>query len=184
MKPSQVTKWDFVEKDIEEAKKKNKAKTYAQGLEEAKSWFHSDRVFPVYGEDSDEEEEEEEEEEETEKSQKSEKREKNEKGNKRDTKEKVTKEKEELKPVNEKKRKSVTKDVDIEAPVAKKPRGRQQTGVIEGGTGHDEMAISSDEDAPYKVPFANIKKARRVRVMRKLGLYPPEGSLFKATAHV
>lgn len=135
---AQLKVWEFDEKSFEDAKKKNKAKSYQQGLEEAMEWFNSDKVFPVPGKAA---------------------------------------AKSESKATNkpeDKKRKA--KDPEADAPPTKKPKKAAATVV------HDDDLSESEEDAPYKIPFPDPKKARRVRVMRKLGLYPPEGSLFKAQA--
>lgn len=68
----------------------------------------------------------------------------------------------------EKKRKS--SEADADAPTAKRAK---KAVLVE-----EESDSESDSDAPYKIPYHDASKARRVRVMRKLGLYPPEGSLF------
>lgn len=65
------------------------------------------------------------------------------------------------------------KEVEAEAPPAKKPKKATSVAAVE-----DDFLSSSEEDAPYKATVADEKKARKVRVMRKLGLCPPEGSLF------
>ena len=120
-------------------KKKNKAKSYQQGLAEAKEWFQGDKMFPL------------------------------------PTKAAAKPEPKPVAKQEDKKRKA--KDVETDAPPAKKSK-KSPTTV------HDDAHLSdSDDDVPFKIPFHDPKKARRVRVMRKLGLYPPEGSLFNVTTH-
>lgn len=131
MKSSQVSVCDLFSTEAEELKKKNKAKQWRQGFEEAQEWLASDQEFPVY-----------------------------------------TPSKAEL---ADKKRKA--KEPELESPPAKKPKKASASAPID-----DDFLSSSEEDAPYKAQVADPKKARKVRVMRKLGLSPPDGSLFVTKA--
>jgi hypothetical protein len=133
VRPNQITAWDFDASTLGESKKKNKAKSYAQGLDEAQEWFNGPKILPVASTEPDAA---------TSKS-------------------------------DYRKRRSTEGDAD--APAAK----RSHRKIL----GEGETSSESDEDAPYKIPYPDAKKAKRVRVMRKLGLYPPEGSLFKAATH-
>lgn len=126
--------WNLDDKSIEEAKKKNRSKSYAQGLEEAKGWFHGPKHFPIAPSAD---------------------------------KPKTTDKKKEI----QKSRRE--KEEVLDMPPAKRAK-RVAASVVE------EELSESDEDAPYKIPYPDAKKAKRVRIMRKLGLSPPEGSMFKS----
>lgn len=154
---------DLFSDETAELKKKNKTKVFTNGLHEASDWLESDQEFPVYGE----------EEAVSEKPTERKKRLTNSMKAWLKTSEDV----EEVPKPADKKRKSKESEVESKAvapPAAKKSKKAADVEV-------DEILSSSDEDAPYKAPYPDPKKARRYRIMRKLGLSPPDGSLFKTT---